>query len=175
MLVAELALLAIVAPGVAQEKKDSKRFKSTVVELTDDAPSRWILKEAKAGTPILSDRDYKIVELPDELDGGTLLFRSTGDLGSWLDTGQMRALKDATAYIVIRWKVRGEEKIDEVTRTKIERDGWNEVEGKTSTTCPDDADWRWKTYSKKIKKGDVVLLLKSTSWQKQWSVLFIFK
>jgi hypothetical protein len=171
---AALALIGIAAPGIAQEKKDGKRFKSAVVELTDDAPSRWILKEAKVGAPMISDRDYKISDLPDEAIGGTLLLRPAGDFNKWLDTGELRALNDATVYIMIRWKYLGKEVIDEVTRTKLERDGWDEVEGRAGTTCPNEEDWRWKIYSKKIKKGEVILLLKTTSWNK-WPVLYIFK
>ena len=159
----------------AQEKKDDKRFRSKVVELTDKAPPDWILKEAKVGAPVVSGRDYTISELPDEVKGGTLLLRTNGDEHkSWLKGGTVAALKDGTVYTLVRWRYLGKDVMDEVAFTKLEREGWKEVEGATGTTFPDGEDWRWKAYKKEIKKGDVVLQLKTLTWG-SWAVMFVFK
>lgn len=160
----------------AQEKKDPKRFRSSTIELADKAPSRWILKEAKVGAPIVSDRDYTLSDLPNEVKGGTLLLRDSGeeDLKSWLKVGTVRAIKDTTVYAIVRWKYLGKEVMSEVALTQFERDGWKEVSGEAATTFPDGEDWRWKTFKMEIKKGDVILQLKTLRWG-GWAVLFIFK
>ncbi len=171
------SVLAVIASGSAappQEKKDPKRFKSTEIELTDKAPADWILKEASIGTKMVSDKDYTLSEFPDAVKGGTHLLRSSGDHKTWLKTGTLRALKDTTVYALVRWKYLGKEVMDEVALTKFERDGWKEVEGETGTTFPDGEDWRWKTFKKQVKKGDVILQLKTVAWG-EWAVLFIFK
>jgi hypothetical protein len=174
--IAVITLFIRVGKGPGDDKKDSKQFHSTVIELTDKAPSDWLLKEAKAGTKMVSGRDYTLTDLPDEAKGGTLLLRTSSDddLKSWLKNGTVTALKDGTVCILVRWKYLGKEVIDEVAFTKLEREGWTEVEGTTATTFPSGEDWRWKTYKKDMKKGDVVLQLKTLSWG-QWPVLFVFK
>jgi len=172
------AVLALIANGAGvfgQDKKESKRFRSSAIELNDKAPADWILKEAKVGTPIVSDRDYTLTKLPDEVKGGTLLLRTSGeDLKTWLKAGSLRALKDTTVYALVRSKYLGKEVMDEVAIAKFERDGWKEVNSETETTVPDGEDWGWKTFKKEIKKGDVILQLKALKWG-DWAVLFVLK
>ncbi|VTS02508.1 unnamed protein product [Gemmata massiliana] len=164
--------------GPAQEKKDAKRFRSSIIDLTDKAPSDWLLKEAKIGEQILSGRDYEFAELPDEIKGGTLLQRPAGaggdDYHQWLPNKSLTALKDGTVYAIILWKCMDKEMVDEVAFTKLEREDWKEVKGATETTFPNGEDWRWKAYKKNIKKGDIILQLKALKWGK-WGVLFVFK
>lgn len=171
---AMLVLVTTGARGPAQETKEGKRFRSSVVELTDKASPDWLLKEAKVGAPIISDRDYTLAELPDEANGGTLLLRTSGDYNTWLKAGTLRALKDTKVYVLVRWKYIRREVMDEVALTKLERDGWKEVDGEVGTTFPDGEDWRWKMFKKDLKKGDVILQLKTLRWD-NWTVLFIFK
>jgi len=159
----------------AQDKKDGKPFRSAVVELTDKAPSDWLLREAKVGNRMVSARDYTISNLPDEVKGGTFLLRTAGDdHKEWLPDRTVRALKDGTVYALVRWKYLGKEVMDEVAVEKLEREGWTEVKGTTSTTFPGGEDWQWRTYKKEIKKGDVVLQLKALKWG-GWAVLFVFQ
>lgn len=160
---------------MAEDKKDVKRFRSTVVELTDKAPAHWLLKEAKVGAPMVSDRDYTISELPDEVKGGTLLVRDSGDdHHTWLRASNIRALKDTTVYAIVRWKYLRKEVMNEVALTQFERDGWKEISGEAATTFPDGEDWQWKVFEKEIKKGDVILQLKTLKWG-HWAVLYVFK
>ena len=162
-------------PAFSQEKKN-QRFKSTIVELTDSAPAEWLLKEAKVGAKMISDRDYTISELPKEMEGGTYLLRTQGDHSKWLDANAVSALKEGTVYAMMRWKYLGKQTIDEPTEVKLEREGWKEVEGEMGTTFPNGEDWRWKAYKKALKKGPVNLQLKTIDWRgRNLAVIFVFK
>ena len=161
--------------GAPRDATDEATGDGADVQLTDKSPTHWIFKEAKVGTRILSDRDYLFSALPDEVKGGTLLLRvSYNDSQSWLKPGTLRVNKDTTVYSLILWKQLGKEVLNEVARTKLVREGWKEVDGATVTTFPNGEDWRWITLKKEIKKGDVILQLRTLSWNRV-TVLFVFK
>src|SRR5262245_38035664 len=171
------ASLLLHASGPAQskdKKKGEKPFRSSVVALTDKAPGDWLLKEAKVGTKMISDRDYTISALPKEIQGGTLLLRTSADYGKWLPPATLNALKDGSVYALIRWKYLGKEEVGEVAFAKLDREGWMEVDGDVATTFNDGEDWRWKAIKRDFKKGDVILPLKTFNWDKG-ALLFVFK
>ena len=68
-----------------EKKKDTKRFKSTIIELTKTGTSEWLLKEAKVGVQMVSNKSqYLISELPDEMMGSTFLQPDSGHEKKWL-------------------------------------------------------------------------------------------
>lgn len=87
--------------GAKKKKLPKGAFESKVVELTDKANTNWILKEAKSGTLIESDKTYVLSKLPKEITGGTLVLRDSGT-GGWLPDGAVTALKDCKVYAVMR-------------------------------------------------------------------------
>ena len=150
-------------------------FRSSVAEFTEQASPEWIFKEAKVGTQLWSDRGYVLAELPPEIVGGSLLLRDSEQKSKeWLKAGTITALKDCTAYALIRWKYLGKEEVGEITFTKLLSEGWDEVDGNLNTSFPGGEDWRWKAFSKKVSQGDVVQPLKSVSWRGH-PVIFVFK
>ena len=62
----------------------------------------------------------------------------------------------------------------EVEFTKLEKEGWKEVEGDVGVTFPSGEDWQFKAFKKKLKKGAVVLQLKTLNLG-QKMVVFVFK
>ena len=148
-------------------------FRSTVVEFTDKASPNWIFKVAKTSTQIWSDKPYMLTFLPKEVVGGSLLLRDSGQT-DWFPGGSVTALKDCHAYVLIRWKYLGKEEVGEVTFTKFEREGWEEVDGKTSVNFPGGEDWQWKVLKKPVSAGDVILPLETINWGKI-PAIFVFK
>ncbi len=179
-----LALFAMASFAGSEEDGKSKTkvkkklpkgaFESKVIDLTDKANANWILKEARTGAPIESDKDYVVSKLPREMAGGTLLLRDSGT-GGWLPDGAVTALKDCKVYAVIRWKYLGKEDIDEVTFHKLAREGWEEVDGDVKTTFPPGEDWQWKALAKDVTAGDVFLQLETVNWTKKRAVFFVFQ
>ncbi|WP_077022462.1 hypothetical protein [Fuerstiella marisgermanici] len=157
---------------------DSPTDSDHLVELTESSPNSWILKKAEIGVPIQSARQYLITALPPEVAGGVLLLRQPGeDSASWLGHGQLRLIKPATVYALIRWKYLGKEVLDEVRRTQLVRDGWTEVKGETACSFPNGEDGRWKTYSRRVPAGPLVLQLRTLSWRNNRDsfVAYVFK
>lgn len=148
-------------------------FQSKVIELTDQAPSAWILKEARVGLKLSPDRDYVWSALPKEIIGGSAIWYDTGYRG-WLKPGVVRALKDCNAYALIRWKSLGKTEVDEIAFNQFAKDGWEEVEGDVKCTFPSGEDWGWKALRKEVKEGDVILQLDHVKFG-NWGVHFIFK
>ncbi len=162
----------------AERSKSSKSaakgaFQSKVIELTDEAPSAWILKEARVGLKLSPDRDYVWSALPKEIIGGSAIWRDTGYRG-WLNPGVVTALKDCNAYALVRWKSLGKIEIDEIAFNQFAKDGWEEVDGDVKCTFPSGEDWRWKALRKEVKEGDVILQLDHVKFG-NWGVQFIFK
>ena len=156
------------------KKKGEKPFRSTIVAFTDKAPGDWLLREAKVGAKLISDGDATIAALPDEIKGGTLLLRTSADYNKWLPPGTLKASKDGTVFVLIRWKFRGKEEVGEVAFAKLEREGWTEVDGDVATTFKNGEDWRWKAMKRDFKQGDVILQLRTLSWDRA-VVLFVLK
>jgi hypothetical protein len=160
--------------GRTQEaKKPSEKWMPSV-ELTDKA-GNWLLKEAKTGTKMLSDRDYLLSEMPKEMVGGTYVMRTSGEYGMWLPDATLKANKEATVYAIIRLNYLGKETFGELAQQQLKKDGWSAVEGKMATTFPAGEKWEWKAFKKDIKAGIVILQLENLSWDKATGVLFVVK
>jgi Leucine-rich repeat (LRR) protein len=147
-----------------------KQFPSSVIKI--DPSSNWNLAEARARTPLFSDRTYTIEKLSLEIAGGTLLLRGADECKTWLPPGKVTALKDCTAYLAIRWKYLGKA-LDDGMVAKLTSDGWTDVKGQLVTSFPKGEDWQWKVLQKKLKKGEVVLAPNINS--NAAPLLFIFK
>jgi hypothetical protein len=169
-----MALFAYDNKAWAQEDKKPPDKWVPSVELTDKA-GKWLLKEAKIGTKMLSDRDYLLSGLPKEIAGGTYVMRTSGEYGTWLPDGSLKAKKDGTVYAIIRLKYLGKETFDELAQEQLKKDGWTAVEGKVATTFPAGEKWEWKAYKKGIKAGAVILQLDNLSWDTKTGVLFVVK
>lgn len=165
---------AVKKKPAAKKKLPKGSFASKVIELTDKANPNWILKQAKAGTPIESDKNYVFAKLPKQITGGTLVLRDSGT-GGWLPDGAVTALKDCKVYAIVRTKYLGKVEIDEVTFTKFAREGWEEVDDEVKTTFPPGEGWQWKALSKEVSAGDVFLPLETINWPKKQAVFFIFQ
>jgi len=150
---------------------DKKKFRSTDVELTDKAPADFILKEARNGATLYSSRDYCLTGLPDEIAGGTLIWRE--GFGSWLPPGTIRALRDCYCYAIIRYRAHGKTEIDEVAFVNFDREGWEDI-GEVETSVSESFDWRFKALRKRVPAGDVFLQLAKINFGNR-GVLFVFK
>ena len=169
-----MACFASANEGSPQEAtKPSEKWMPSV-ELTDKA-GNWLLKEAKTGTKMISDRDYLLSELPKEMVGGTYVMRNSSEYGTWLPDAALKAKKEGTVYAIIRLKYLGKETFDELAQQQLKKDGWTAVEGKVATTFPSGEKWEWKAYKKGIKEGIVILQLDNLSWDKKTGVLFVVK
>lgn len=169
-------VVVVCASGVfaqADKKEPPKPFQSAVVTLGEKAGKDWALVEAKKGVKIITDRDYKFTDLPDELAGGTLVQRNSEDAKGWLPADGVTASAEGSVYAVVRWKYLGKDVIDAGTFGKLADDGWAEVKGDAGTTFPDGEDWRWKVLKRPVKKGDFAFPLKTAAWNKQ-AVVFVF-
>jgi hypothetical protein len=74
-----IGMLLLVDPttGLSQQKKKAPaRGTSKIISLTDDASSEWLLREARVGILMQSDKKYTISDLPKEMQGGAILIRS---------------------------------------------------------------------------------------------------
>lgn len=149
-------------------------FLSPVLEFTDKASPNWIFKEAKIGSQVWSDAEYLLTALPDEMVGGTLVLRDRGNEKDWLANGSVTALKDCTAYALVRWKYLGKEEVGEGVFANFKRDGWEEVDGTMNVSFPNGEDWKWRVVKRPVSKGDVSLDLKAVK-QSPGTVLFVFK
>jgi hypothetical protein len=145
-----------------------------VLKLSDKANPNWLLKDAKKGAKIFSDRDYKFMALPKETTGAKYLLRDSEQSKSWLPNEGLTTTNKGAVYALIRWKYLGKEVVTEVDFAKLERGGWTEVKGDVETTFPGGEDWRWKALKKDLEEGDVILQLDTLDWG-QRVVLFLFK
>lgn len=143
-----------------------------MVELTEKASPNWIFKEARVGTPIFQTRPWAFAKLPEEVVGGSLVFRE-GQAG-WLEPGTIRAIKDATVYAILRWKQDGKVEIDEVTLVNFAREGWEEVDGEITIDADAGNDTRWMILRKNVPAGDVSLQLDNINYRNR-AALFVFK
>jgi hypothetical protein len=168
-----MALFASTNDGWTQGAKKPQKWMPSV-ELTDKA-GKWLLKEAKTGMKMVSDRDYLLSDLPKAMVGGTYVMRTSGEYGAWLPDAALKAKKEGTVYAIIRVKYLGKETFDELAQELLKKDGWTAVEGKVATTFPSGEKWEWKAYKKGIKEGDVILQLENLSWDKKTGVLFVVK
>jgi hypothetical protein len=176
VLLAIMALLASAKEGTAKQDKKPAEWKPSV-ELTDKA-GKWLLKEAKTGTKMVSDRDYVLSELPEEIAGGTYVMRTIDEHKAWLPVSALTAKTDATVYAIIRVEYLGKETLGEVALADLVKDGWKEVDGKVATTFNSGEKWKWSAYKKAIKKGDVILQLDNLNWDKNKpgiGVLYVIK
>jgi hypothetical protein len=169
-----MVLFASVSEGRAQKEKKAQDSWKPSVELTDKAP-KWLLKEAKTGTKMLSDRDYLLTDLPKEIVGGTYIMRDSGEYGTWLPDAALTAKKDSTVYAIVRVKYLGKDTFDELAQKRLEKEGWKAVAGKVATTYPAGENWVWKAYKKSIKEGTVILQLENLAWERKAAVLFVVK
>jgi hypothetical protein len=174
ILLAVMVLFSSHNEGRTQEDKKPPEKWVPALELTDKA-GKWLLREAKTGTKMLSDRDYLLSDLPKEMVGGTYVMRTSGEYGTWLPDAALKAKKEGTVYAIIRVKYLGKETFDELAQEQLKKDGWTAVEGKVATTFPSGEKWEWKAYKKGIKGGDVILQLETLSWDKKTGVLFVVK
>jgi TolB-like protein len=163
----------------ADKKKDSKplpkgAYRSTAIELTEKTPATWILKEAKRGLQVWSDKAYVWTALPKEIVGGTVLWRPTGQAG-WVQPGAVTALKDCKCYALVQWKYMDRIEIDEITFAQFAKDGWEEVDGDLKMNFPGGEDWRWKALRKEVPEGDVILQLDHVNFGDRRTVIFVFK
>jgi len=169
-----MVLIASANQGWSQgDKKATDSWKPSV-EFTDKAPN-WLLKEAKAGIKMLSDRDYLVTELPKEIVGGTYVMRDSGEYGTWLPDATLTAKKKSTVYALVRVKYLGKDTFDELAQKRFEKEGWKAVEGKVATTYPAGENWVWKAYKKGINEGPVILQLQNLVWERKTAVLFVVK
>jgi hypothetical protein len=165
--------LCIVQSTFGQEKKDNP-----IVETTDKA-GKWSLSSANVGTKILSDKTYTISDLPKEMEGGTLVCRSSGEFNKWLPASSLKSKVDVTAYAMIRVKILGKgtkRVFSDMSMKNLAEDGWMEIDGKVGTTFPSAEGWEWKAFKKDVDAGDIVLKLNKLGWEKNGTtVVFIFK
>lgn len=176
--VISFGLLIIAGRGeiLSQDKKEKKTpdQKESVIATTDKAPGHWVLKEAKVGEKIVSDRDHLISDLPEEMIGTTFLLRSEGDFKTWLKDASIIAKKKTTVYVMIT-KGKGrknEELFTEADQAAIKKDGWTEVEGKASNAMTGDC----RVYKMDIKEGLVFLKLEHLTWNpRKYTAFFFFK
>jgi hypothetical protein len=169
----------------AEEPKDKKDEKTADKETSEWVPSveftakagKWLLKEAKAGTRMLTDRDeYALSVVPKEMAGATLVVRGSGEYGTWLPDLALKAKQDATVYAIIRVKLAGKETFGELAQALLMKDGWKEVEGEVATTEPKGEKWEWKAFKTSVKKGEIVLKLDNLNWgNNATGVLFVIK
>ena len=147
-------------------------FKSSVLELTDRAPTDWIFKEAKIGALLLQGRDYNLTALPKEIQGGTIVWRSS--MEGWLNPGAVEALQPCTAYAIVRTREHGKEQFDDVMLTKFLREGWEEVSEPVATNVDAAFDSQWIALKKAVPEGLVTLQLDTISFDRR-SAIFAFK
>ncbi|HYV38747.1 MAG TPA: hypothetical protein VE988_23885 [Gemmataceae bacterium] len=146
------------------------------LELTANAPKNWKFTEAKVGVKFWVDRDYVMTDLPQELSGALLLQRDAANATKWLAPAMLRTNTDAHVFALVRWKNQGKDILDHAAFTQLQGDGWPTVSWKVKSTFPGKENWQWKalTLLTGIKKGDVVLDLKSVNWPGA-AVVFVFK
>ena len=146
------------------------------VEMTDKA-GKWLLKEAKVGTRMFTDRtEYLLSVVPKEMVGGTLIVRGSGEQEGWLPSLAIEAKKKGTVYAIIRVKYAGQEKFGELAEALLKKDGWKEVEGKVATTEPVGEKWEWKAFETSVKEGAIILRLANLEWSNNATgVLFVVK
>ncbi len=162
--------------GADKKDQESQTKPALPVELTDKAQDGWLLKTAKVGAKLATDRDYLFRNLPEEIVGGTYLMRSWDECKSWLPDVAVNAKKDVKVYALIQTKYLGKVQFDEVAESLLEKDGWKEVAGKVATTFPAGEKWVWKAYKKEIDAGEVILQLEHLKWDNNKPlVLFVFK
>ncbi len=149
-------------------------FRSKAIDITSKASGDWLFKEVRRGTPLFSDSEFVLSEIPKEIVGATLLVRKSAEHKAWLEPYAINALVDGSVYGLMRTKSIGKEEVSEVVLSKLEREGWTEVKGSIETTFPDGEDWRWTVLRKPVKKGEIVLQLKTVRWPDA-PVLFAFK
>jgi hypothetical protein len=166
-----VVLFGVTTSTFSQEAKKGKRFKSTIVELAEQAPANWLLKEAKAGVTLWPGKDYSISDLPKEMEGSTMLVREAGS--GWVAPNKVKGLKDGTVYFMILAKRLGTTHIGEVEINKLEKEGWKEVEGDIGSTFPSGEDWQWKAFKKEIKKGPLTFQLKTINMNGR-TIIFFF-
>ena len=176
LIVAGLLVLAAGGAVRAEDRKaDSKDGKwAASVELTDRA-GKWGLEEAKVGTKMISDRDYALTDLPEEVAGGTFVSRNSAEYGSWLPPLALKAKRDATVYALVRVKYLGKETFDKQTRAAFEKEGWKPLDGEVATTFPDGEGWQWVAFKKDVKAGAINLPLNNFRWPRRTGVLFVVK
>ncbi len=108
--------------------------------------------------------------------GGAYLLRPSGDLKGWLPGAAVKSKDDGTVYAMIQTKYLGKDLFGEEKQALLtQKEGWQEVDGKASTTFPSGEGWEWKVYKKDIKAGDVILQLDKLKWDDMTPVLFVFK
>lgn len=168
-----LLAFGVVTAGAYAQDDQPKAHRSAVVALGEKAGNDWNLVEAKKGTKILNDRDYKWTELPRPLVGGTLVQRNSEDVKGWLPADGVTATANGTVYAVVRWKYLGKVVLDAPMLGKLADDGWMEVKGTVGTTFPEGEDWRWMVLSRKVTKGDFAFPLTTVPWNRQ-AVVFVF-
>jgi len=161
---------------LSQDKKEKKTpdQEGSVIATTDKAPGNWVLKEAKVGDKIISDRDHLISDLPEEMIGTTFLLRSSDDFKTWLKDASLTAKKKVTVYVMITKgkNKKNEETFSEADQAALKKDGWTEVEGKASNRMTGDC----RVYKMDIKEGFVFLKLEYLKWDaKKYSAFFFFK
>jgi hypothetical protein len=164
-------------PVAAPTKPTSKTkalFRSDIADFTDKASPNWIFREAKVGTDIWSDKPYFLTFLPPEMAGGSLLLRDSGHEHDWLPAGAINALDDCSVYVMVRWKYLGKEHLGEPQFTKLEKEGWQKVDGNMNVNFPNGEDWQWKVYKKPVSKGPIAVPLQTVNLGRN-SVLFVIK
>ncbi len=144
-----------------------------MIELTKQAPSSWVLTEAKVGAGLHTNRGYSFTALPTEVQGGTLVQVPSEERLRRIPPGKLVAVEDGTVFAFVMWRYMGRIDADEATFARLAQEGWTEVKEKVETTTPPDEVWDWKAVKKSIQKGEVVLEMKAI--QPNAHVVFAFK
>jgi hypothetical protein len=164
--------LAMMAPFFsigANEKKPGK----PPVELTDKASVNWLLKKLEIGARVIADRDYVFSSLPEEVSGGYYVLRDSGDWKKWLPALAVRAEKDVTVFVFLRTQYQKKEEVSEIHFNKLAMEKWTAVKGDVEGTFNAGEGWQWKAVKKQYKKGNLIVHLKTVSFDVP--VIFVFK
>lgn len=149
--------------------------KKLVAKLGEAAKPHWLLKPVIRNAPIYSDRGYKFVTIPKEIQGSQYLMRDSGDGNSWFPDESVNITGNGVVYAFVRWKALGKVEVDEAAFAQLERDGWTILKDEAAISFPPGEDWRWKALKKDLSdEGGVVLPLSTLNWGKR-VVVFAFK
>lgn len=148
--------------------------KKFVVALGERSKPNWLLNDIQKDARIFSDRDYKFILLPKELNGAKYLARDSRTANFWLPDESVKVTTGGTVYALVQWKQRGKVVVDEGAFAQLERDGWKVMKDEITTTFPNAEDWQWKALKRDLPEGNVVLRLTTLNWG-QRLVIFAFR
>ena len=105
----------------------------------------WKAVPAAVGVKAYTNRDYKVLKLPKELQGAGVLQRAGGGEGdTGYPSGQVTLTKPATIYVAVMWKYNGERTVSDEQFAAFAKEGWAEAAGEFVPRFPPGEDWKWR-------------------------------